>query len=84
MDAKLFISYLPWLRVPDYYYEMKRGFEGWDEENISNGIEWAKQDTTPLTRRKPLVLPEAPMPIQLLYSENNLKNLRIINHSYHH
>jgi hypothetical protein len=39
MDTKLFLAYLPWLQKPNYYYEMKRGIEGWDEENISNGIE---------------------------------------------
>lgn len=78
MNVKLFLAYLPWLRVPDYYYEMKRGLEGWDEENISNGIAWGKKDTTPIKRIAPLELLDAPVSIQLLFSESNLKNLIFI------
>lgn len=82
MDTKLFLEYLPWLRKPDYYYEMKRGQEGWDEENISNGIAWGKKDTTPLKRDMPLALLDAPESVRTLYSEHDLKNLNFIGPTY--
>lgn len=78
MNIKLFLEYLPWLRVPDYYYEMKRGTEGWDEENISNGIAWGKSNTTPLKRSSPLALLDAPEAIRMLYSEHDLRNQNFI------
>jgi hypothetical protein len=78
MDIKLFLEYLPWLRVPEYFYVMKRGTEDWDEENIFNGIAWQKKDTTPIQRSSPLGLLDAPVAIQILYSQNNLKNLNFI------
>jgi hypothetical protein len=78
MDIKLFLEYLPWLRVPDYYYEMKRGQQGWDEENISNGIAREKRDTTPLTRNSPLPLLNAPESIRMLYSDHDLRNQNFI------
>ena len=82
MDIKLFIEYLPWLRKPDYYYEMKRGQDGWDAENISNSILWGEKNTTPLKRNTALYLLEAPMPIRMLYSENDLKNQNFIGPTY--
>jgi hypothetical protein len=78
MDIKLFLEYLPWLRKPDYYYEMKRGIEGWDEENISGAIRRENKDATPIKRKTPLVLPDAPAPIQMLYSEHDLRNQNFI------
>jgi len=78
MDTKLFLKYLPWLRKPDYYYEMKREHDGWDDENISNGIAWAKKDTTPLARDTPLALIDAPESIRTLYSEHDLRNQNFI------
>lgn len=78
MDIKLFLEYLPWLRKPDYYYEMKRGQEGWDEENISNGIAWGKKNTTPVKRSASLALLEAPVSIRMLYSEHDLRNQNFI------
>ena len=55
MDVKLFLEYLPWLRKPDYYYEMKRGIEGWDEENISGAIRRENKDATPIKRKTQLI-----------------------------
>lgn len=78
MDAKLFLAYLPWLQKPNYYYEMKRSIEGWDEENISNGIAWGKLNATPLERSTPLGLLEAPESIRKLYSEHDLSNQNFI------
>jgi hypothetical protein len=78
MDVKLFLEYLPWLRKPDYYYEMKRGIEGWDEENISNGIAWGQRNTTPIKRSSLLALLDAPAPIQLLYSAHDLRNQNFV------
>jgi len=74
MDVKLFLAYLPWLQKPDYYYEMKRGIEGWDDENISNGIAWGRLKSKPLERSSPLGLLEAPVSIRNLYSEYDLGN----------
>jgi hypothetical protein len=78
MNSKLFLEYLPWLRVPDYYFEMKRGLDGWDEDNISNGIEWGKRVTTAIPRSASLLLQNAPAPIQSLFSDYSLKNLSFI------
>lgn len=78
MNIKLFLEYLPWLRVPEYYYEMKRSQEGWDEENISNSIAWGKRDTTPLKRKSALLLVGAPESVRNLYSEHDLRNQNFI------
>jgi hypothetical protein len=78
MDIKLFLAYLPWLRLPEYYFEMRRGTGGWDEANIFNAIARDKKDTTPIKRDSSLALPDAPVPIQLLYSEQDLKNQNFI------
>ena len=78
MDVKLFLEYLPWLRFPDYYYEIKRKNEGWDEENISNSIKWDKKATTPLNRTMPLALLNAPESVRMLYSEHDLSNQNFI------
>jgi hypothetical protein len=78
MDIKLFIQYLPWLRVPDYYYEMRRSIEGWDEENISGAILREKKDTIPLKRSRPLTLLDAPDSIRRLYSEYDLRNQNFV------
>lgn len=78
MDIKLFLEYLPWLRVPNYYYEMKRGIGGWTEDDIFNGIELGKKKTTPIQRSTPLVLLDAPESVRKLYSEHDLRNQNFI------
>jgi hypothetical protein len=70
MDIKLFLEYLPWLREPKYISTML----GLSPEYYESGI----QGTTPIKRKEALEFLDAPPSIQVLYSENDLRNLNFI------
>jgi hypothetical protein len=71
MNVKLFLEYLPWLRLPIYQLEIL---------GVANtGYAATRQlETTPMKRIEPLALSDAPQFIKYLYSENDLGNLRFL------
>ena len=70
MDIKLFLEYLPWLREPKYISTMLGLSPDYYESSIKG--------TTPIKRNKALEFFDAPASIQLLYSENDLRDLNFI------
>ena len=70
MDIKLFLEYLPWLREPKYLSMML----GLSPDYYESGI----KGTTPIKRKETLEFLDAPPSIQVLYSENDLRNLNFI------
>lgn len=75
MDVKLFLEYLPWLRKPRRYSELKNLGVDYDEVLVC--------DTTPKPRTSPLDLSEAPDAIQALYGEFDLSSIHMLWTSFH-
>jgi hypothetical protein len=78
MDVKLFLEYLPWLRMPDYYFQSKIGTDGWDAEGVARAIEWSKKDTSPIKRDASILLADAPPSLRKLYAENDLRHIQLL------
>lgn len=70
MDVKLFFEYLPWLRKPERYSELK-GLDASYAESITH-------NTTPIPRTVPLNLLQAPIQVQTLYTDYDLSNIHML------
>lgn len=78
MDAKLFVEFLPWLRAPRYYYELKESQEGWTNSDVEDAFQYAIERTSPIAKGNSNFPEDIPSGLRDLYNGHSLERVSLI------